>query len=146
MMIPSLITLVVCLWCGNGCRLCGSTCWICHRRWGIQRGIRCRHRGICRCRRYSWLAGDRHIRCRAPVKPSLQTVDLFKQCLLLLLHLAKQFSNRGVLRLHGLDFALQVLWLRILSRDFVLRTAWFGFRNSDRAVCGLLETVRRQKS
>jgi hypothetical protein len=30
------ITLVACLFCGNGCRLFRSTCWIC--RWSIQTG------------------------------------------------------------------------------------------------------------
>src|SRR4030095_680345 len=54
-----LVALRTCRLCGNG--LSGSTCWICHRRWRIQRGIRCRHRGICRCRRNNWLTGDRRI-------------------------------------------------------------------------------------
>ena len=52
-----------------------------------------------------WPAIDTSV-AASPVKPSLQTVDLFEQYLLLLLHLAKQFSDRGVLRLHGLDFAV----------------------------------------
>jgi hypothetical protein len=78
MTIPS-ITLVICLWCGgNGFRLLGSTSCICHRLRGTQRGIGCR-RGICRCRRYDWLADHRQIGCRAPVKPPLQTFDLFEQ-------------------------------------------------------------------
>src|SRR5689334_1580898 len=66
------VTTVVCLWCRNG--------------------VRCRHRGSCRCR-YNWLTGDRYMRCRAAVKPLLQTVYLFKKYLLLLLHLAEQFSD-----------------------------------------------------
>jgi hypothetical protein len=31
--------------------------------------------------------------------------------------LRSKFSELGVLRLHGLDFALQVRWLPVLSRD-----------------------------
>jgi len=53
-------------------------------------------------------------------KSSLQLEELFKQDLLLLLQLVKQFSDLGVLRLHGLDFALQVLWLAFLGRDSLL--------------------------
>src|SRR6185369_6960123 len=69
------VTLWVWLLRSNGCWLYGTICWTCL--WGI----RCRHRGICCCRRYNWLAGDRCI--RPPVKPFLQTVDLLKECLLL---------------------------------------------------------------
>src|SRR6476660_4685948 len=83
---PLSVTLVVGLWCGSGHRLYGTRCWTCHRR-GYVHGIRCRHRGICRCRRCIWLPANRHIRCRVSVKPSLQTVDLIEQRLLLLLHL-----------------------------------------------------------
>src|SRR4029453_550463 len=52
--------------------------------------------------------------------PSLQTVDLLQQCLLLLLHLAKQVSNNGILCLQAFDFAEDVRltavrpgWLRL---------------------------------
>ena len=103
---------------GSGCRLCGSTCWICHRRWAFAAGTE----ASAVAGGTTGLAGDRHIRCRAPIKPSLQTVDLFQQCLLLLFHLAKQFSNRGVLGLHRLDFVFQVVFgFGVIGRDFVLR-------------------------
>jgi len=67
-----------------------------------------------------WPADDRQIGCHAPLKPSLQTVNLFKQCLLLLLDLAKLFPEREVLRLHGVDFALLILWPGVLSRGALL--------------------------
>ena len=68
---------------------------------------------------------DRRIRCRASIKPSLQTVDLFKQCLLLLLHLAKQFPNCSVLRSHSLDLVFQIVSRGLISRDAVLiDTSW----------------------
>ena len=37
-------------------------------------------------------------------------------------HLAKLFSNGGVLGLHGRDFALQVAWPGSISRTFVVRS------------------------
>jgi hypothetical protein len=46
----------------------------------------------------------------------LQTLDLLQQCLLLLLHLAKQFSNNGVLGFQDLDFAIQVARFSSLRR------------------------------
>ena len=93
MTMPSLVAFLVGLWWGNGCRLHGRRCGRYHRR---------------------WLTSARHIRC-ALVKSSLQTAYLFEQQLLLFFHLAKELSDGGVLRLQGLDFALQVLWLWLLS-------------------------------
>ena len=57
------------------------------------------------------------------IKPLLQTLDQFQQSLLLLVHLAKLFSNGGVLRPHGRDIAFQVAWSGTLSNDFFLRIA-----------------------
>jgi len=53
----------------------------------------------------------------------LQTVHKFQQCLLLLFHLAKLFSNGGVLGLHSHYFVLQVVRPAFLSNDFLLRIA-----------------------
>jgi len=67
------------------------------------------------------LAGRRSTRPSSfPTKSSLQLEELFKQELLLLLQRVKQFSDLGVLRLHGLDFALQVLWLAFLGCNSLL--------------------------
>src|SRR6185503_2603146 len=85
-----LVTLRTCWLCGDG--LYGSTCWICNRRW-VQRGIRCRYRSICRCRRCDGRVSHQPIRCSSPVKSSLQTVNLFKKCLLLLLHLSQYCAH-----------------------------------------------------
>jgi hypothetical protein len=63
------------------------------------------------------------IRDRGAVKPLLQTLDQFQQCLLLLLHLAKLFPNTGVLGLHGRNIALQVVRSASLSHDFFFRIA-----------------------
>ena len=54
------------------------------------------------------------------------TVYLLEQYLLLLLHLAKQLADRGILRLHGLDFAFQVLWAGPLALTVVSAVPGFG--------------------
>ncbi len=95
--------------------------------------------GICRCRRYNWLAGDRHIRCHAPVKPSLlnglpvQAVSFAAppSCEVVL-GPRRSPSSRPRFR-----FAAPLAWApqpRPCSR-----AAWFGFRNGDRAVLAGLQ-------
>jgi hypothetical protein len=74
-------------------------------------------------RRTWWLRSARRLRDRRAVKPLLQTLDQFQQCLLLLLHLAQLFSNSGVLGLHGRNIALQVAWSGSLSNDSFIRSA-----------------------
>jgi len=106
----------------DGCLLCGRISRTRRRRWSIRTIYRLLP-AIRDLRRPTGLNN----RGRDAIQPSLQTLDLLQQCLLLLVHLAKQFSNNGVLGLQGIDVALQVVRWRFFGSDVVHRAAWFRF-------------------